>query len=82
MNCTRRDFIRQAGLIYGSILLYPSCSKNVSTYKVFTHEEAECLIALCEQIIPADEDAGATDAEVIRFRYVMYQRIQQQKQPS
>jgi gluconate 2-dehydrogenase gamma chain len=34
---------------------------------VFTVEEAECLIALCEQLIPADQDAGATDAGVILF---------------
>jgi gluconate 2-dehydrogenase gamma chain len=64
---TRRDFIKQMGLIYGSIMLYPSCSKKVTSYDVFTDDEAECLIALCERIIPADRDAGATDAGVIRF---------------
>jgi len=37
------------------------------SYRVFTNDEAECLIALCEQIIPADHDAGATDAGVIHF---------------
>jgi len=67
MSCNRREFIKQMGLIYGSIMLYPSCSNNSSKYKVFTDSEAECLIALCEQIIPADSDAGATDAGVIRF---------------
>ena len=67
MNCTRRDFIKKVGLLYGSIMLYPSCSNNGTSYRVFTHSEAACLIALCEQIIPADQDGGATDADVIRF---------------
>ena len=67
MNYTRRDFIRKMGLLYGSVLLYPSCTSNVTPYRVFTKAEAECLIALCEQIIPADQDAGATDADVITY---------------
>jgi gluconate 2-dehydrogenase gamma chain len=68
MNYTRRDFIKQMGLLYGSILFYPSCSQlKTTSYRVFTNEEAACLIALCEQIIPADRDAGATDAGVIHF---------------
>ena len=67
MNYTRRDFIRTMGLCYGSILLYPSCTKKVSPYRVFTCEEADCLIGLCEQIIPADQDVGATDAGVIWY---------------
>jgi len=68
MNYNRRDFIKTIGLLYGSIMLYPSCSpQKVTTYRVFTNEEAECLIALCEQIIPADQDAGATEAGVIRY---------------
>lgn len=67
MQYSRREFIKKAGLLYGSILLIPSCSKNESSYRVFTDAEAECLIALCEQIIPADHDAGATEAGVIHF---------------
>ena len=55
------------GLLYGSIMLYPSCSGNETPYHVFTNDEAVCLMALCEQIIPADQDAGATDAGVIHF---------------
>jgi len=64
----RRKFIGMLGAMYGSILLYPSCSRTtVSRYRVFTDAEADCLIALCEQIIPADHDPGATDAEVIYY---------------
>jgi gluconate 2-dehydrogenase gamma chain len=67
MNHNRREFIKKAGFLYGSILFYPSCYRNATPYRVFTQAEAACLIALCEQIIPADADAGATDAGVIHF---------------
>lgn len=66
----RRNFIRTLGLAYGSILLLPSCfslSESEPTYRMFTRSEANCLIALCEQIIPADHDPGATDAGVIHY---------------
>jgi len=76
MDYNRRDFIKKMGWMYGSILLIPSCTGGASktrdgdgksSYRVFTKAEADCLIALCEQIIPADQDAGATDAGVIYF---------------
>ena len=67
MGYNRREFVKTLGLAYGSILLMPSCSSRVSVYRVFTNDEASCLIALCEQIIPADQDPGATDAGVINF---------------
>lgn len=64
----RRDFIKTLGVVYGSLLLIPSCSSFPGThYRIFTREEADCLIAICEQIIPADFDPGATDADVIGF---------------
>jgi gluconate 2-dehydrogenase gamma chain len=68
MKQNRRDFIRTLGFAYGSILLAPACSTSSGPcYRVFTIPEADCLIALCEQIIPADHDPGATDAGVIHF---------------
>ena len=67
MEYNRRKFVKMFGLAYGSLLLIPSCSVRTSAYRIFTEDEASCLIALCEQIIPADEDAGATDAGVINF---------------
>ena len=67
MGYNRREFVKTLGLAYGSILLMPSCSPRVSAYRVFTNDEASCLIALWEQIIPADQDPGATDAGVINF---------------
>jgi len=63
----RRDFIKSAGLAFGSILLFPSCLKQPGLYRFFTPEEALCVIALSEQIIPKDEFPGATDAGVITY---------------
>jgi hypothetical protein len=65
---SRREFIKAAGLAYGSVMLLPACSSlPASGYRVFTEAEADCLMALCEQMIPADQDPGATQAGVIRF---------------
>jgi len=65
----RRDFIKTLGLLYGSLLIAPACtpSSGKQSFQAFTEEEAACLSALCEQIIPRDEYAGATDAGVIGF---------------
>ena len=63
----RRDFIKLTGLAFGSVLLLPSCLKRNGLYRFFTTEEAGCIIAFCEQIIPKDEFSGATDAGVIYY---------------
>jgi gluconate 2-dehydrogenase gamma chain len=63
----RRDFIKSAGMAFGSVLLFPSCLKQPGMYRFFTAEEALCVIALSEQIIPKDQFPGATDAGVINY---------------
>jgi gluconate 2-dehydrogenase gamma chain len=63
----RRDFIKTTGLALGSVLLIPSCRFQYRNYRFFTSDEALCLIAFCEQIIPKDESPGATDAGVIHY---------------
>lgn len=63
----RREFIKSASLAFGSVLLFPSCLKQKSSFRFFTPEEASCIIAFCEQIIPKDESPGATDAGVIYY---------------
>jgi gluconate 2-dehydrogenase gamma chain len=67
MNSNRRDFIRQISLACGSIMFIPACSGYDSVWRFFTEQEAKTVIAFAEQIIPADKDPGATDANVINF---------------
>ena len=64
----RRTFIKHTTIGCGSILIALSCENpQGGTYHFFTTEEAPCIMAICEQIIPADKDPGATDAGVIHY---------------
>jgi gluconate 2-dehydrogenase gamma chain len=45
----------------------PPRPSPLSNWRFFTHDEAQLVQAVCEQIIPADQDAGATDADVVNF---------------
>lgn len=67
MNSTRRDFIRQLSLAFGSIMFIPACDGYDSPWRFFTEKEAKTVIAFAEQIIPKDKDPGATDATVVNF---------------
>jgi gluconate 2-dehydrogenase gamma chain len=68
MDLDRRTFLKTGVAGFGSILLMPSCLKKTGPYRFFTPEEAKCVMALCEQIIPADEyGGGATEAGVINY---------------
>lgn len=57
----RRTFL--AAGIAGSTV---ACSRN-SAWRFFSLEEARTIEAICAQIIPEDQDAGATTAGVVRF---------------
>ncbi len=67
METSRREFLQQLSLACGSILFIPACAGYDSPWRFFTEKEAFTIIAFAEQIIPADEDPGATDAHVINF---------------
>lgn len=69
MKYTRREFLQLAGALSCSLLVMPACTRHSgSWHRVLSDDEAQCLTALCEQIIPADEtDGGATDANVVNF---------------
>ena len=67
MNSSRRDFIKQLSLACGSIMFVPACSGYDSVWRFFNEKDANTVIAFAEQIIPRDNDAGATDANVINF---------------
>lgn len=44
-----------------------SCTANRSPWRFFTVEEARAVEAMCDQIIPADQDPGAKWAGVVRY---------------
>lgn len=64
----RRNFMKNSVIGIGGILLIPSCTIEVNPYEYFTKDEASCIIAISEQIIPKDENGpGATYAGVIYY---------------
>ncbi len=68
---SRRFFIKSLSFS-GLVLLLPpffhNCSRDsVQRWRVFTNMEAKTVEALAEQIIPADEYAGAKEAGVVNF---------------
>lgn len=67
----RRDFIKAGGVLATGMLFLPACSPKIKgggSYRFFTNDEGVCVIALCEQVIPADnQSGGATDAGVIYY---------------
>lgn len=71
LTVNRRSFIKTGGTITAGIYFLPACSSIIHEevpYHFFTKDEGECVIALCEQIIPADDQfGGATDAGVVYY---------------
>ena len=69
MALNRRQFIQRCTLLYGSILLFPAChvSGSKTSYYSFSEEVGECIGAISEQFIPADDFPGAKDAGVVNF---------------
>jgi gluconate 2-dehydrogenase gamma chain len=60
----RRDFLRAAA---GASLTPVACRKEAGAGRVLTAREMRTLAALCDCIIPPDQDAGAASAEVQNF---------------
>lgn len=67
MEIKRRNFIKTLSFASGGLLILPACSGLEHPWRFFTQEEAETVIAIAEQIIPSDIDAGATEAGVINY---------------
>jgi len=64
----RKEFMRITLAGIGNLIALPSCVSTINPYRFFTGEEAKCIIALSEQIIPADDEwPGATYAGVINY---------------
>lgn len=63
----RREFLK-VSLAASAGVAICGCSGNGSTAKIFDDSERNCLIAISEQIVPADEQwGGATEAGVINY---------------
>ncbi|HKI11503.1 MAG TPA: gluconate 2-dehydrogenase subunit 3 family protein [Candidatus Acidoferrum sp.] len=63
---TRRRFLQVAATAAASSALI-SCGRHAGPWRFFTSSEARTIEALCEQIIPADQDPGATWAGTIYY---------------
>jgi gluconate 2-dehydrogenase gamma chain len=67
----RRDFIRTGGVLAAGLFYLPACTsrmKDEASYRSLTLDEAMCVAALSEQIIPADDEfGGAIEAGVVFY---------------
>jgi gluconate 2-dehydrogenase gamma chain len=62
----RRKFLK-AALAAAAAAPMVSCTRSTSPWRFFTAEEAGTLEAVCERIVPADQDSGAFAAGVMNF---------------
>lgn len=64
----RRKFIKKSAVGLTGILVMPACVYDEAPYQFFTENEAKCVVALIDQIIPEDESGpGAVYANVINY---------------
>jgi len=61
----RRKFMQLAAT--AAVAPTIACTKAISQWRFLTLEEARTLEALCGQIVPTDQDPGATQAGVVNF---------------
>jgi len=62
---TRRKFIQvTTAAAAGSMVC---CTNKKGPWRFLTMEEGQTVAAICERIIPADQDPGATEAGVVNF---------------
>jgi gluconate 2-dehydrogenase gamma chain len=66
-DLTRREFIKITGAGVGGAMLGAACTQSLGAWRFFTDAEALVVEAIAEQIIPADDDPGAKEANVINF---------------
>ena len=58
----RRNF-----LTAGAAAAAAGCTANKNPWRFFTEAEAQTLAAICDQIVPADEDPGAAWAGAVAY---------------
>jgi gluconate 2-dehydrogenase gamma chain len=62
---TRRKFIQVASAAAAGSMV--CCTNRNSPWRFFTLEEGQTADAICERLIPADQDPGASDTGVVNF---------------
>jgi gluconate 2-dehydrogenase gamma chain len=62
----RRDFLKGVAAA-GCVSFFPACGKPPGRWRVLDEAEAATVSAICEQIIPTDQDPGAVSAGVPVF---------------
>jgi len=61
----RRGFLKTGAVAAAATAA--ACGKPASRWRALTDEEAATLAAVCDQIIPPDQDPGAAQAGVVAF---------------
>jgi gluconate 2-dehydrogenase gamma chain len=74
----RRNFLTGAtvGCLAGA-----ACSRQPSSLRTLSQNEAKTLAALCDQVIPADQDPGAAWAGAVQFIDIQLTRIYKKHRP-
>jgi len=69
MKTTKRPFCidRRKFLTAGAAAAAAGCNANKNPWRFFTEAEAQTLAAICDQIVPADEDPGAAWAGAVAY---------------
>lgn len=63
----RRAFVKVAGTAVGGMVLAPACTSGAGKWRFLSDAEAAVVEAMAEQIVPADQDPGAKDANVVNY---------------
>ena len=63
----RRAFVQIAGSAVGGMIVAPACAAPAGKWRVLTDAEATVVEAMAEQIVPADQDPGAREANVVNY---------------
>ncbi len=63
----RRAFLQAAFAATAAAGTGVACSRNRTPWRYFTVDEARCLAAVSDQIIPPDQDEGASWAGVVEY---------------
>ncbi len=67
LRLNRRAFLQAALAAAAAAGTGTACSRNQTPWRYFTLDEARCLAAISDQIIPPDQDAGASWAGVVEY---------------